>query len=155
MEPALPNTSYLFHLISSLSCTFVFQKLVSLLFYGTFAADSSTFSVFLSQTKYRQSPTYDSSTQNFSALQWWDNDTCSVEAVLETLNFDLFLAQQHVVGYSANAGQAQQAAAPSQPHDHKSEYLIHLQPFCIHTTSLLSTFSVVFNKLNELFNILL
>ena len=43
------------------------------------------------------------------------------------------------------------AAAPSQPGDQ----LIHLQPFCTHTTILFFTFSTVFNNLHKVFSILL
>lgn len=91
---------------------FSVPKLVFLLFYCKSAADSSTFRVSFLQTKQIQSPTYDRSTYNFPTLQWCDSDTRSVEICLQILNFDLFLAQQYVVGYSANAGQGQQAMTP-------------------------------------------
>ena len=45
-----------------------------------------------------------------------------------------------------------------QPCDHKGDHNQHnIQPFCIHTTILLFTFSTVFNKKNleEMFNTLL
>ena len=67
-----------------------------------------------------------------------------------TLNFELFLGQQYTVRYSHDAGQQQQAAAPSQPRDQGCKQPIHLQQFCTHTTILCFTFSVVFKGLCEI-----
>ena len=56
--------------------------------------------------------------------------------------------------FSHDAGQCPWAGVPSQPQDHESKPPICLQQFCTQTTRLFFTFSIVFNKLHEIFNTL-
>ena len=70
----------------------------------------------------------------------------SVETVLQILIF----SQASDMGYDTLG-----RAAPSRPHDHKDQQLIHVQPFCTQTTILFFTFSRVFNPLREMVNPLL
>lgn len=74
------------------------------------------------------------------------SDTYAVEAVLWILTCGMW--------YSCDSGQRPQAPAASQPRDHEGQLLIHLEPFCSHTTFLFVTFGTVFSKSQEIFNIL-
>lgn len=72
-----------------------------------------------------------------------------------TLNFEFwYFPRQATCGATLfhDCG-LQHVAAHGQLHDHEGQQLIHLQPFCTHTTIL--AFSIVFNKLHETFNTLL
>lgn len=100
------------------------------------------------------SMTYDSSTQwLFDFTMVWKQ---YIFGRNHTLNFDSWsFPRLAICGMilSCDAGQWQWATAPSQWCDHKGKQSIILQPFCTHITILFYTFSTVFNKLCELFNI--
>lgn len=68
----------------------------------------------------------------FLTLWQYESDTHSGETVLWILNFDLF---------------------PKQPRHHECKWPIHLQRFWTQTTIPVFTFSAVFNKLHEIFNV--
>lgn len=54
-----------------------------------------------------------------------------------------------------DAGHGSEDGAPSQLCEPKGEQPTHLQPFCTHTTIPVFTFSTGFDKLHEVFKILL
>ena len=79
----------------------------------------------------------------------------SVETILQILTFDFSWAQDMQYTLSHDAGQWHWATTHSQSNHHKGKQPIHLTTILYHAAILFFTFGAVFDKLYEIFNVLL
>ena len=104
----------------------------------------------------RRCPWLNVSTYKFSTLQWYECGMYSVETIVWSLNFNLFLDSWYTVQCDTLlwCWAQQWDTAPDQPHNQESKQPTHLQLFSSQTAVLFLPFRTVFNKLHDIFNTL-
>lgn len=94
-------------------------------------------------SKYGWSPSDSDSMYTFSTLQWWKNNIHCVKNMLQHLDFDLFLDEQHQAPHSLRGWTAAARVTSCKPHHCEGEQLTLYRALCCQFASFCVWYCVV------------